>query len=85
MADVIEVTSRVGPGGRIVIPAPIRKRLGIETGETVVLRCTGEQVQLYSQAMAVKRLQQFVRRHVPKGLSLSEELLRERRREARGE
>jgi len=85
MADVIEMTSRVGPGGRIVIPAPIRKRLGIETGETVVLRCTDEQAQLYSHTMTVKRLQQFVRRHVPEGLSLSEELLRERRREALSE
>ena len=40
---------------------------------------------LYSRATAIKRMQKLVARHVPPGVKLADELIAERRREARRE
>ena len=72
-------------GGRIVIPAAYRKALGVEIGDEVLLRLEGGAVRVYTRAEALKRAQRMVRKYVPGGVSLVEELLRERRRDANDE
>ena len=81
---ITEVT-RLTNGNRIVIPAAIRRSLGLRVGDsvTLVLEDNGE-VRLLTQAEAVRQAQAFVRRHVSKERSLVEELLAERREEVAG-
>ena len=71
----------MGQGGRIVIPANYRKALGLKPGDVVVLALEEEEVRIITPSRAVQRAQALVRRYVPEGRSLVEELLAERRME----
>jgi len=77
--------ANVAEGGRVVIPARFRKALGIRPGDKVVLQLSEGELRVYSRAEAVRRLQQEVARVVPKGVSLVQQLLRDRRKEAADE
>jgi len=72
----------VGPGGRIVVPAPYRKVMGIVEGEQVMLRLVGDEVHIGSRAAEIRRAQALVAKYVPKDVSLVDELITERRNEA---
>jgi len=72
----------VGPGGRIVVPAPYRKAMGIREGEDVMLRLIGDEVHMGSRAAEVRRAQELVAMHIPTDVNLVDELILERRREA---
>jgi len=81
-AVIAEVT-KLTNGNRVVIPAVIRKSLGLRVGDavTLVLQNNGE-VRLLTQAEAIRQAQQLVRQQIPANRSLVEELLAERREEA---
>jgi AbrB family looped-hinge helix DNA binding protein len=74
--------TKIGPGGRIVIPAPMRKALGIGNGDRVQLQVVDGELRIVPQEVALRRVQEFVAKYVPKGVSLVDELIEERRREA---
>ena len=77
---------RIGPGGRIVIPAPMRKALGIVEGDKVQVRLDGEDLRIVSLPVVVRRVQEFVAEIAPAdGRSWTDELIEERRREAERE
>jgi AbrB family looped-hinge helix DNA binding protein len=69
-------------GGRLVIPAAYRKALGIKPGDEVLLSLEDGEIRVVSTRQAVARAQTLVRRYIPKGRSLSGELIKERREEA---
>jgi AbrB family looped-hinge helix DNA binding protein len=73
---------RIAQGGRVVIPAEFRKALGLEIGDDMVIELTNGELRLRSFDAALKRVQEIVRRYVPEGVSLADELIRERRAEA---
>ncbi len=77
-----ETKAKLGQSGRIVIPTEYRRRMGLEAGDEIVMRLDEEGLHLYTPAQAVARAQALVRRYVPEGRSLSEELISERREEA---
>lgn len=77
-----ELKTKIGEGGRLVIPAAFRKALGIKPGDEVVLALEENEIRVLSTRHAIARAQALVRRYVPKGRNLSEELIRERREEA---
>ena len=81
MLMITEITKLVN-GNRIVIPATIRKGLGLRVGDavTLVLQDNGE-VRLLTQSEAIRQAQSLVRQHVDKDRSLVNELLAERREE----
>ncbi len=81
----MDVTTKVGKGGRVVIPANIRRRMGLNEGDEVILRMEDEELRVITPRQALRKAQALVRRHVPEGASLVEELIAERRREAAGE
>ena len=80
-----QVRTKIGNGGRIVIPATHRKALGLEAGDDVVLSLEENSVRIVGLRHAVQQVQALVRRYVPDGHRLSEVLIAERRKEARGE
>lgn len=76
---------QVKEAGRIVLPADVRARLHIAEGDTLMLQVIDDEIRLLSRRAAVRRAQELVRQYIPEGLSLSEELIAERREEARRE
>ncbi len=72
----------MGPQGRIVIPAALRRLLGIEPGQTMVARVEGQQLILEPRTAALARLRARVG-GLGTDADLVDELIEERRREAR--
>jgi AbrB family looped-hinge helix DNA binding protein len=76
---------RVDAAGRIVIPAELRAKFGIESGQDLILseKPDGIQVQTFRQVLA--DAQDFFAPYAVPGQSIVDELIRERREEARRE
>jgi AbrB family looped-hinge helix DNA binding protein len=55
------MTYRVGPKGQVVIPKPIRDRLGIATGDEVVVEQDGREVRIRLQADDVEARRERIR------------------------
>lgn len=72
---------QVGAQGRVVIPAALRKALKLKPGDHLVARKVGESLVLERRETVEKRLRARFR-HVPKDISLADELIAERRAEA---
>lgn len=72
---------KVGPGGRIVIPAAMRERLGVKDGDVVIASMHGEELRLTSMAVSLERARKMIREVIPPGVRLSDELIEDRRRE----
>lgn len=79
-----QVRTKLGKGGRVVIPAEYRRTLGLKPGDEVILLLEEGEVRLLTPQRAVQRAQALVRCYIPEGRSLVEELLRERCGEAAG-
>ena len=73
---------QMGPKGRIVIPAPYRRALGLQPGDDLLITLDSHELRLSSRAEALRRIQEDVRAAVPAGRLLSDELIAERRAEA---
>jgi AbrB family looped-hinge helix DNA binding protein len=80
-----EARLRVNENGRVVIPAPFRKALGIAVGDELVLRLQDDELRITTLERRIKQAQQHVRRYVKSGRSLSNELIAERREAAKRE
>ena len=76
------VRARLSEGGRIVIPAEFREALGLAVGDEVRLRLDDGEIRIFTLDHAIRRAQELVRRYVPEGVSLVDELIAERRAEA---
>lgn len=81
----MESKVRIDRGGRLVIPANFRKALGIENGDEIVLHLEEDSIRLISLQEAVHQAQDKVKKYVPSTVSLSDELITERREEAKNE
>ena len=79
------VKTKVTQGGRIVIPVEMRKHLGIEVGEKVNLSLEDNSIRILTQKESIRKAQELVRKFVPEGVSLVDELIADRRREAANE
>ena len=75
-------TARLGKSGRLVIPVELRRELGVEAGDEVILRLDEEGLHVSTPAQALVRAQAFVRGLGLEGRNLSAELVAERRLEA---
>ena len=73
---------RLGEGGQIVIPAAHRKALGVEPGDRMTISFVDGGLRITTWKQALARLQEEFRRAGRPGVSLSEELIADRRREA---
>ena len=83
--DTKSVAVRMGNQGRIVIPAKLRQALSIASGEKLIARVEDGRLILETKESVTAGLQKLFRDAVPKGASLADELIAERRAEARRE
>ena len=74
---------QLGDKGRVILPAPVRKRLGLRPGSRLVLSLedSGE-LRLVSVRRQVEKCAGLFRELVPAGALPSQELIEERRMEA---
>jgi AbrB family looped-hinge helix DNA binding protein len=85
MEDFVEQARvNVGPQGRVVIPARMRRSLSIEPGDALVARVVEGRIVLEKRADVLARVRGRFE-GVPEGVSLADELISERREEARRE
>jgi AbrB family looped-hinge helix DNA binding protein len=82
MADRKVNFVRVGAQGRIVIPAEIRRELGIEPGDELIPRVEDGRLVLGNRKAALERLQALFA-DVPPDVSLADQVIANRREEFR--
>jgi len=80
-----EIEIKVNENGRVVIPAQFRKTLGIQVGDSVIARVEDDELRITTVKGRIRRAQRLVRQYIKPGRSLADELIAERRREARNE
>ena len=68
-----------------MIPAGIMKSLGLPAGEMLIVLVEEGEIRLMTIPTAVEKARALVRQYVPAGVSLVDELLEDRRREAERE
>ena len=74
--------TKIREGGRLVIPSEFRKALGLKPGDEVLLSLEDGEIKVISMRQAIEKSQSIVRRYIPEGMKLSEELIEERQEEA---
>ena len=67
------------------MPVKLRKALNIKAGDEVVVLLENDSIRLIPMQQAVNLAQKAVKKYVPKGVSLVDELIKARREEARAE
>jgi AbrB family looped-hinge helix DNA binding protein len=81
----LQARTRLGEKGRVVIPAEMRKALGVDAGGVLDLRVVDGELRISTMRNRLRRAQARVRQIIPPGVSLSEELSAERREAAQHE
>jgi len=71
---------RLVSGGRLQVPAEIRRVLGLADGDQVLLRVVDGELHVRPVHNALSRVQARLRAHLQTGSSLSDELIEDRRR-----
>lgn len=69
--------------GVVAIPAKYRKILGLKIGDEVTLLIQAGEIRIVPRLQALQQAQAIVRRFIPEGRSLADELMQDRRVEAR--
>jgi AbrB family looped-hinge helix DNA binding protein len=76
---------KLNENGRIVIPAAMRAALQIKPGDELLLHLEDGELHVTTRMQRIRRAQELVRRYVPEGVSLADELIAERREAAKRE
>lgn len=79
---MIEFKGKIGENGKIVVPPEYQPALEAHVGDEVTIRVASKERDV---KQAIKYAQEIVRRYIPEGRSLSDELIAERRLEAQNE
>ena len=79
-------TTRLEKSGRILIPAAVRRHLGLSEGSQVLVKVEKSgALQVTTRSQALAKVRQEIRKYIPAGRDLAEELVRDRRAEAERE
>ena len=73
---------KVPANGRVVIPADFREALGIAKGGELIFRWEDDELRIATMKRSIERAQRHVRQYIKPGVSLVDELIADRRREA---
>jgi bifunctional DNA-binding transcriptional regulator/antitoxin component of YhaV-PrlF toxin-antitoxin module len=81
----LQARTRLSQKGRLVIPAEMRKALRMDIGGVLNLRVEDGELRISTMDSRLRRAQERIRRYVPAGVSLADELSAERREAAKHE
>jgi AbrB family looped-hinge helix DNA binding protein len=79
------LTVKVSKTGRMHLPAEVRRALGMKGAAEVVITIDEDAVHLRTPAQTLEHIRRLARPYQPKDRLASEELIQERRAEARRE
>ena len=75
--------TRIEADGRIQLPPQILEQLNFETGQDLALEVEDKSLRVsLSAAERIRRAQEIVRKYIPEGISVVDEFIEDRRREA---
>jgi len=77
------IVAQVSAGGRIVIPADIRRKMDIHSGDQVILSYQDDELHITTRKQRMQQAKAIVKSFAG-NRSLAEQLLEERRAEANG-
>ena len=75
------VWTKIGPGGRVVIPAAHRRALGLGEGDEVQLRLEGDEVRVIGRDATIRQAQELVAPYLKDEASSVDAFIAERWRE----
>jgi hypothetical protein len=75
-------SARIVSGGRLQISAEVRRELRLVYGDSVRMALVDGELRVRSTRDVFKRISEQIRKYVPEGVSLADELIEERRAEA---
>jgi len=73
---------RIVSGGRLLVPAAMRRQLGLADGDTVMMGIAGEELRVRPVKSAIRSAKGSLRRFAPLDGSVADELIAERRAES---
>jgi antitoxin PrlF len=76
---------RLVGGGRLQIPARVLREFGLKDGDAVIMETVKGELRIRPYRDALARVQAEIRKYIPEGVSLSDELIADRRAEAERE
>jgi bifunctional DNA-binding transcriptional regulator/antitoxin component of YhaV-PrlF toxin-antitoxin module len=83
LVDMDQLTLHVDTQGRVMLPAWCRKREGVNPSTDLCVAVTEEgALVVETREQGLRRARAILRRHIPEGVSLADELIAERRAEA---
>jgi AbrB family looped-hinge helix DNA binding protein len=82
---VLSADAKVNENGRILIPAAIREQMGVKAGDDMVLTLEDGVLRVESYRAIIRKIQEEMQQYKKPGVLVSEELIAERREEARRE
>lgn len=87
LASVGYTRLKIDKAGRVVIPAEMRAAMHVKPGDTVAAKVVDGELSVVSPEVSLKRVQAFARKWKAQnpGVSVVDELIAERREEARTE
>ncbi|MDE3148505.1 MAG: AbrB/MazE/SpoVT family DNA-binding domain-containing protein [Acidobacteriota bacterium] len=85
VTDSIDAKARLNENGRIVIPAAIRQKMDLKPGDTVLMKFEDGILRIESHRERVRRIQDEFKEFAKPGVLMSDELIADRREEARRE
>jgi AbrB family looped-hinge helix DNA binding protein len=72
-------TTRLEKSGRILIPAALRRHLGLSVGSPVIIKLDESgALEITSRSQALAKVQRELRKYIPKGEDPAAELIRDR-------
>jgi AbrB family looped-hinge helix DNA binding protein len=80
-----DATVKIGEGGRVVIPIECRKELGLDIGDELLLHVDNGKIVLFTRKQALLYVQEELAKYSTNERQLSEEVIEDRRREAKNE
>jgi len=83
--EVAHGHAKVNENGRILIPAAVREQMGVKTGDSLVWTLEDGILRVESYLSSIRRLQREMQEYKKPGILASDELIAERREEARRE
>lgn len=80
-----QIPVKIGEGGRVVIPSQLRKMLGVKVGDELMLHMEYGRLVLMTKKQAIEYVHEQMNRYPTSSELISEELIAERKEEAKHE
>ena len=79
----LRAKAKIDSAGRILVPVELRRALGVEPGQYLMMRVKEEGLmEVWTVPHGVRRVQEMIAKYVPRNVSLVDDLIAERRAEA---